>query len=321
MISESLIEWAHQRGYKAGFAGVSLLEAVREKLTKRREEGEFAPGFFEQNLSIFMYLEGISMQRPESIVVVAVPSPAYILKFDVEAGPVETILPPTYVRYRDLFENVRQDLQKTVFGRDGSVETIQAPLKSLAVCLGMASYGRNNIAFVPDFGSYFQLAGYITDIPLGTTAEDIRLERKLRLCSSCQACFKACPRGAIAEDRFLIHAERCYTLYSESSEPIPPDVEPPSPDCLIGCLKCQELCPANKGLLKKENAEVAFTKDETLALLEDGDFQDEDLAKRIQAKFDVLALTESVSIFRRNLRQLLRLKSQDRDYLKSGQGS
>ena len=121
-------------------------------------------------------------------------------------------------------------------------------------------------------------------------------------------------------DRFLIHAEKCYTLYSESSKPIPPDVEPPSPDCLIGCLRCQEICPANKGLLKKENAEVAFTKDETLTLLEDGDFREEDLGKSIQAKFKVLALTEGVSVFRRNLRFLLKLKFEGRDLLGGGQG-
>jgi epoxyqueuosine reductase len=320
-IPETLIEWAHQRGYKAGFAGVSLLEIVREKLAKRKEKGEFAPGFFEENLGVFTYLDGVSMRRPESVVIVAVPSPSFILKFELEAGPVETILPPTYVRYRALFESVRQDLEKTVFGRDGSVETVQAPLKSLAVCLGMASYGRNNITYVPEFGSYFQLAGYVTDVPLGTTADDIQLERKLELCSSCRVCLKACPTGAIAGDRFLIHAERCYTLRSESSKPIPPDVEPPSHECLIGCLKCQELCPANKGRLKKEKADVSFTKEETLVLLEEGDCQDEDLAKSIQAKFVALALSESPSIFRRNLRLLLKLKSTGLNLLSCGQGA
>lgn len=315
----ALIEWAYQRGYRVGLAGISLLEAVREKLAKRREKGEFAPGFFEENLSVFRYLEGVSMPRPESIIVVAVPSPAHILKFELEAGLVETILPPTYVRYRSLFESVRKDLADNVLGRDANVETVQAPLKSLAVCLGLASYGKNNITYIPELGSYFQLAGYVTDIPLKTTADDIQLERKLGLCASCRVCLKACPTGAITEDRFLIHAERCYTLRSESSQPIPPDVEPPSPDCLIGCLKCQELCPANKGLLKKEVADVSFTKEETLALLEDGDFQDEDIARSIQAKFGALALSESVPIFRRNLRLLLRLKSKGLRHLSYGQ--
>lgn len=320
-IPETLVEWAHRRGYKAGFAGGSLLEIVREKLTERRDKGEFAPGFFEENLGVFTYLEGVTMRRPESVVVVAVPCPAFILKFELEAVPVETILPPTYVRYRAMFESVRQDLEKTVFGRDGSVETVQAPLKSLAVCLGMASYGRNNITYVPEFGSYFQLAGYVTDVPLGTTADDFQLERKLGLCSSCRVCLRACPTGAIAGDRFLIHAERCYALHSELNKPIPPDVEPPSPECLIGCLKCQELCPANKGRLKKENAGVSFTRDETLALLEDRDFRDEGVARSIQAKFEVLALSESVSVFRRNLRRLLELRSKGRDLLSCGQRS
>jgi len=222
------------------------------------------------------------------------------------------------VGYRALFESVGKDLKDNVFDQSRNVEIVQAPLKSLAVCLGLALYGKNNVTYVPDFGSYFQLAGYVTDVPLGAMADDVELERKLGLCSSCQACLKACPTEAITGERFMIRAEKCYTLHSESSKPIPADIKPPSPDCLIGCLRCQEVCPANKGLLKKENAEVAFTKDETLALLQEGNVQDENLAKSIQAKFDVLALTEGISIFRRNLRQLLRLKCDGQSLLNRG---
>jgi hypothetical protein len=41
-------------------------------------------------------------------------------------------------------------------------------------------------------------------------------------------------------------------------------LRPPCPDCLIGCLKCQEVCPANRGLLDGVTAKFA-----SLAITED----------------------------------------------------
>jgi len=305
MPQNALTEWARQRGYQVGYAGIDLLETVRNRIEIRQRHGDFAPGFFDENLTVFKYLEDISVTQPRSLILVVVPRPAHILRFELDNEILETILPPTYVNYRGLFENVRKDLEKTALGGVGIVATVQAPLKSLSVCLGLTSYGRNNIVYDSEFGSYFQLAGYVTDIPLGTTVEDIQPERKLPSCSSCRMCLKACPTGAIAEDRFLLHAEKCYTLHSESSRPISADMRPPSLRCLIGCLRCQQVCPANKGRLIKESAGVSFNREETSAMIEDGDFRNERLAESIQTKFDTLAMTEGLAVFRRNLRRML----------------
>lgn len=308
----ALIEWGRQRGYKVGYAGIDLLETVRNRIETRQGQGDFAPGFFDENLTVFKYLEGISIPRSLSLVIVVVPRPAHVLRFEFERGVLDTLLPPTYVSYRGLFESIRKDLEVNALGAFGSVETVQVPLKSLAACLGLVSYGRNNITYAPEFGSYFQLLGYVTDIPLGTSAENIQLERYLPTCSSCRMCLKACPTGAIAEDRFLLHAEKCYTLHSESLRPIPAHMKPPSPDCLIGCLKCQQVCPVNKGHLRKEYVPVSFTREETSAMIEEGDFHDEDLAGSIQAKFVTLSMTEDLPILRRNLRTMVKLKAERR---------
>jgi epoxyqueuosine reductase len=306
---QALTDWATKKGYRVSFAQVSLLDLVKERLEKLRADGEFAAGFFEENLDIFKYAKGSSLRGPKAIFIVAVPVPAWVLRFELEQESVETILPPTYVQYRPLFERVRNEIKDEVLGKKDNIETLQAPLKSLAVGAGLASYGRNNITYVPEFGSYFQLAGYILDVPIEGDIHPGKFDRKLDLRSSCRACIKACTMKAVAEDRFLIHAERCYTLHSESPRPIPERIKPPSPDCLIGCLRCQEVCPANKSLLRREHAHISFNAEETAALAGDQDIRDHRLNESIHSKFKTLALTEGVPILRRNLRRLLEIRS------------
>lgn len=305
---QTITDWAGKKGYRFALAGFDLLDLARETLEKRRAGSEFAAGFYEENLDIFKYPEGASLRRFESILIVAVPAPAYILKFELEGGDVATILPPTYLRYRPLFEQVRKEIQDAVLGGKPGVEILQAPLKSLAVASGLAVYGRNNLTYISGLGSYYQLAGYLLEAPAESPNPPARLDRSLDLCSACRACVKACPVRAIREDRFLIHAECCYTLLSESSRPIPPGVLPPSPDCLIGCLKCQEVCPANKNMQKRVRAPVSFTAAETEALSNEGEIRDRRLNAVIEAKFKTLGLSESIPIFRRNLRRLIQLR-------------
>ena len=74
MKRETFENWAKEKGYRGGFAGLGLLDFVRETLEKRKDDGEFAPGFFEENLDSFAYLEKSSTRRPKSILIVAVPA-------------------------------------------------------------------------------------------------------------------------------------------------------------------------------------------------------------------------------------------------------
>jgi len=310
MIQQNVFEWAKERGYKVGFVDIGILENIKNRLAKRKADGEFAPGFYEENLAFFKYLEGSSIRRPGALLHVVIPRPAHTVSFEFEGGRIEAVLPPTYVDYRPLFEKVRLDLIKNALGPDDRIETLQAPLKSLAAAIGLVCYGRNNITYIPEYGSYFQLAGYVLEQPLeGAASLRPEADTKLGLCSSCRACVKACPMKAITEERFLIHAERCYTLFSESKRPIPEGLRPPSPDCLVGCLKCQKVCPANKGLLRRESTGVSFSVDETEAFLRDGDITDDRLRKSVSDKFGSLGLGEGIELFRRNLRRMCEVRA------------
>ena len=133
-------------------------------------------------------------------------------------------------------------------------------------------------------------------------------EKLLPRCEKCRICAAACPTGAIEKERILLHAEKCYTLFSESPNPIPEDLKPPSPKCIIGCLRCQELCPENKGLLRHESASVSFDAEETEAFLGMKPEADGRALERVQAKFQELGLSEGLPVFRRNLERLLRIQ-------------
>ena len=216
MKTEEIVkEWAKTRGYRAAVGSVSLLEVVRNGARKRHEAGEIEAGFYRDNLDIFTYLGGVPLENPRSVILVAVPLPAYVLAFTVGDKRIETILPPTYVRYRKTFAEVRDNLAATLLGSGFRVELLNAPLKALANRLGLLFYGRNNVGYIDGLGSYFQLVGLVSDLPFDEESPQPRpAEKLLPRCRECRICAAACPTGAIDRERILLHAEKCYPLFS-----------------------------------------------------------------------------------------------------------
>lgn len=309
MDNEEIVRaWAKKRGYPVAAGSLSVLDGVRGSLQRRLESGEIDADFYRENLDVFSYLEGVRLENPRSIIMVAVPEPAHILTFSVGSQKIEAILPPTYIRYRKKFVEVRDDLTKALRELGFQVELLNAPLKALGNRLGLLSYGRNNIGYIGGLGSYFQLVGLVSDIRVDVkSVPPGPAERLLPRCEKCRICAAACPTGAIDRERILLRAEKCYTLFSESPHPIPENLSPPSPKCIIGCLRCQELCPENKGLLRFESASVSFDAEETEAFLGMKPAAEGPVFDRTKAKFQELGLSEGLPVFRRNLGRLLRI--------------
>jgi epoxyqueuosine reductase len=307
-ISKAVQAWAKKKGYWFAAGGASLVAEVRAALEKRRDAGEIEAGFFRDNLDSFTYLEGCPIKNPQSVIIIAVPRPAHILSFSLGGKKIETILPPTYVRYRQIFEEVRDDLREALSGFDCCLELLNAPLKALGNRLGLLSYGRNNVGYINGLGSYFQLVGLVSDKRFDQeSAAPGPAETLLSRCRDCRVCAAACPTGAIDRERILLHAGKCYTVFSESPKPIPESLKPPSPKCLIGCLRCQQVCPENKGLLRYESAAVSFNAEETEAFLGLSEKSDQAL-DQATAKFLKLGMTEGFPVFARNLARMLRLR-------------
>lgn len=209
---DTLHSWASTRGYRVAWGPASVVEEAKAGITALADSGALDATFFRSELGGEMVPQ---KHRPDrSVVMIAVPRPAHRVSFDlteVGGGTLEAILPPTYLRYRSLFEEVRQDLALNGL----PVEHLHGPHKAIAARLGLVKYGRNNLTYTPRIGSYLQLCGYVTDavLPSAPAAQEPEL---LPECRDCLRCRKACPTRAIGEDRVLLRAQRCLTHANES---------------------------------------------------------------------------------------------------------
>jgi epoxyqueuosine reductase len=305
MDSNRIHEWAKGRGLACRIMDPAAIGLVRRRLEGLAAGGALDPGFVRGSLSEFRYLEGRRVREPRGLVMLAVPRTAHAVSLEFEEGRRDYYFPPTYVEYSLTFDVVLGWFRENLGLGPREADIVHAPLKSLAAMAGLIRYGRNNIGYVAGFGSFVQLVGIVTPFALDPDGEPRPVEDQvLERCRDCRACLNVCRTGAIGLDRFLLRGERCYVLHSESRDPIPESMTPPSTDCLIGCLKCQEVCPENKGLLKKVATGLSFDRRETDVLLAAPEDRPAEVWREIESKFAALRTTEKAGTLARNLRWL-----------------
>jgi Pyruvate/2-oxoacid:ferredoxin oxidoreductase delta subunit len=102
-----------------------------------------------------------------------------------------------------------------------------------AIDSGLGELGKHGSMISRQFGSGVRLAGVTTDMPLVSTAPD-RFGGD-EFCQNCQVCTRACPPGAIAEqkqmvrgvERWYVDFDKCITYFAEAA----------------GCAICIADCP------------------------------------------------------------------------------
>jgi len=306
-LSAALTRWAQRRGYQVAWGHPAVVETVRREIDHRARAGELESTFYRRRLSWFRYLDGVDLPVARSVLVVAAPKPAHRLVFHLGEHPFEATVPPTYRSGGSTLSGLTRGLRAGPLHGFGLVR-LPAPAKAIAVHLGLAVYGRNNITYTEATGSYHFLAVYATDADLdGSPAVpglDMGGERGLPRCRTCRLCLGACPTGAIGEDRFLLRADRCVAYLSEHAGPWPSWLAPEAHDCLVGCLVCQEVCPENKGRLRVERVKQAFTSEETEILLGDPQLSGPG-GKAVRVKLQRLGLPGYEAVIGRNLRALI----------------
>jgi len=224
--------------------------------------------------------------------------------FNWQGRKISLIIPPTYTDYRKIAQAILDMVTGYLEPANYHAAPSLLPLKTLAVHSGLAVYGRNNICYVPGMGSFLELVGLYSTLPC---SEDTWQEaRMMETCHNCRSCLRHCPTGAVSEERFLLHAERCLVFHNEQpgNIPFPSWIDRTWHNCLEGCMLCQNACPENRKFVGWTDVTEEFTEHETLLLSQNP--SEDRLPKETFDKLSKLDLLNDLGIIPRNLGVFLR---------------
>jgi epoxyqueuosine reductase len=156
---------------------------------------------------------------------------------------------------------------------------------------------------MPDIGSFYRLCAFYSDY--SSEQDNWHELTMMDLCIECTACRYACPTKAISDERFLLFVERCLTYHNEQPGKIafPRWIDPKWHNCVVGCLYCQKICPANKEVKDWIEMGPIFTQEETELFLNGVLF--DKLPEKTKNKLVECELNEYLEVFARNLEVLL----------------
>ncbi|MDD5565160.1 MAG: hypothetical protein PHQ91_15710, partial [Thermoanaerobaculaceae bacterium] len=125
---EELTRWAAERGYLVAWGPLELATAVQDEVARLGASGVLEKEFYASELGS---LAGTQVGREPglaTVLMVVKPRPAHTVSFDLDGRRLEAVLPPTYVRYRPMFDDVAADLRADPL-RGSRIERLTAPLK------------------------------------------------------------------------------------------------------------------------------------------------------------------------------------------------
>ncbi|UCC19540.1 MAG: hypothetical protein JSV62_15805 [Promethearchaeota archaeon] len=291
------------KGYKGKIVSAQHIPELRNDVQKLYEQKLLDPKFYEEYKSFFEFEPEVDFPQIRSLFIISVPVPQFEAIFHWNNKEISLLIPPTYL-YGLKIVNQMIELVNNILEPNGYKTTYaRLPQKTLAVRCGLAEYGRNNITYVQGMGSFHRLTTLYSDFP---TEEDNWQELKLmELCEECSACTLKCPTGAIPTDRVLLRVMRCLTYHNEQplEVPFPNWIDPTWHNCLVGCLHCQKVCPANKKVKNWTEKGPEFSEEETKIILDGISF--DDLHKEIKDKIEKYDLVNYFELLPRNLTPFL----------------
>ncbi len=294
-MTDSIIKQAGEQGIRLAVIPSECLNDVKSDISKLANENE---------------LNGFQKWITEEQYVLDIPKVAFeVSSIIVAVFPVKLI--HTLYHYkgrcaRDILEYSEIDVRavvKLLAKQNGfNAETVEwIPEKRIAVRSGLCEYGRNNIAYSKDFGSFMGINVFISDLlPEKYIWREVK---NANACTNCGLCIENCPTGAILHDRFLINNEYCITKVNEwGTHEMPEWIPKKAHHHLTGCLRCQDICPMNKKCFAGISDKVEFNDIETEYLLSDKSHAAPDGLKEKLEKCHIDSAYESLP---RNLRLML----------------
>jgi len=298
-LDQKLFSGLEGLGFKARLVSVKHLQELEDAVEGARLQGLIDEDLYGEYLSGFDFSVPNLLSEARSIIVVASPVPALQVTFMRNGRPFQAIVPPTY--NHDTDQQVYDCITDVLKPEGYQLVTGKLPKKLLAARSGLVKYGKNNIAYVDDMGSYLRLACFYTDAPV--SGEHWEEPQMLDQCNKCEACIRKCPTAAISSDRFLLYAEKCLTFHNERKVAFPEWIDPSWHNCLIGCMICQNVCPVNKRSVRRIVHAGTFSDEETELILKGA--TREDLHQTTLEKLKHSSLLDGYELVSRNLNALL----------------
>jgi epoxyqueuosine reductase len=302
-VFEELNQKFTDAGFKSSIVPVEHLPELKADLENFLEQGMLNRDFYDEVVSrydlCFNFEPPVDFPTAKSIFIAAAPQPKVRVEFKLSGKTYPVIIPPTYLHDTD---KEAADILSLHLGNYGyKVREAILPEKLLAVHSGLAKYGRNNIAYIDGWGSFFRLQAFFADISCdGDNWQELMMMDR---CSQCTACIRNCPAKVITEERFLINAERCITFFNEGESEFPAWIDPAWHNCLIGCMKCQDVCPENKDFIKWMSDAAKFKEEETWLIIEGA--PKEQLPGEVIKKLETIYMLKDYNLLQRNLAALI----------------
>ena len=298
-LSKPLNTVLNEQGYGGKIVSIEHVGELETEIMERYRKGLLDPDLYNAYLASFDFACQQKSKDARSLIIITVPQPQIKVTFWREDKSYAVVIPPTY---NSAIDNDVANLLTTVLEPQGyQLQKVRLPEKLLAVRSGLALYGKNNITYVKGMGSFQRPVVFISDYP---SEEDSWGEAAvLEHCENCSACLKACPTNAIVSDRFQLFAERCLTFHNESESAFPQWLSASWHNCLVGCMICQKVCPANKEVVKWTAAGATFDHDETGLILEG--VPKERLPQKTFEKIKSLDMMRYYDVLKRNLKVLI----------------
>jgi epoxyqueuosine reductase len=288
---EKLLE---ENGIKYKVMSVSHLEFIEDDINAKYKKGIIDEKIYDYYLKYFNY-EYKNKDNQLKIIITAKSQKISVVVFKYKKRDLKAIIPPTYIYTKDrelCFNILRQSFSY--------VEKARLPLKLLSAYSGLSVYGKNNITYIPEMGSFVRLDAFL--VRYEGERDDWNKFEIMDECNYCDRCIKNCPRHCISEHNFIIDAGKCITLYSEIEGSFKDNGIPVSViNALIGCMRCQIACPVNQPFLKSREVVELFNEEETQMILDDTFRNNQDL----MTKLKTIDLNENEQVISRNLRALM----------------
>lgn len=289
-------------GAKACFVTVDHLRELEAEYKDLEKQKLIGQDMYNRYLDNYYDFSAIYC-NPEikSICITATPSPVNIIKFEFDQSSINVEVPPICCDRKNILNDIKT-ITKDLFPRYGYMAMpVCLPKKMLAVHGGLGYYGRNNLVYVEGMGSYHRLTAFASDIPCDSV--EWHPLRRMDSCEKCSICIKNCPGEAIRENNEIINADRCLTNYNEHSDIFPDWIEKSWHHTLVGCMRCQSVCPKNKDKKDFKKYIVTFSSDETKLILSKTSF--ENLPSQLQDKLKECCMDIYYHTLARNLEVLL----------------